>query len=316
VAESGVSKDHKADKSREAEARRPVPRPLAAEKLYQALSPHIKDLDQDGFTKIIDSISVELTKIAAPPESKPKAPTPADMRPWRHQDHSAPPELLEHEVPLEKRLGKTANPVYQGMPWHQRTKVFCFEWDQMRRRKLSALNTYFNSFQPRWEHADWIHFNLARRQADARGAAYQTWLSAQFENKVSSPQSMHGKHAVEAYLKKINASSPGFTRMDDELPFKPDLGPGPQPTQAKEDKGVLAELERLAPKVYGDDEQGLARLALKALQNGVLTSEELEERPRLKVQVYKLQNEDVKMGPTSKKSGIAAALNTKPKVII
>ena len=63
------------------------------------------------------------------------------------------------------------------MDWHQRTRLMSDEWDRARRRRLGLFRTAFTSFGPRWQRPDWPDFNLARRQADHRGADYAEWVA-------------------------------------------------------------------------------------------------------------------------------------------
>ena len=144
-----------------------------------------------------------------------------------------PPPLGQAQQTLEDRLHGRAHPEYRHLPWLERTKELCRQWDRLRRTRLGLLGTYFPIFQPRWQHPEWPHFNLARQEADALGALYADWLAVQLDRLLGadhgrhSPADLHGRLAVETYQNRFlpSASLPGparpFLRPEDYDPQNP-----------------------------------------------------------------------------------------------
>ena len=303
--------------------------------LYETLAPYMLGMDRDSFDGIMGQFSPDLLKalsraLAEKAKAEKKAAAAEAARKKK-------PLLSPVEIALEKKLQKSMNPKYQESPWYQRTKLFSFEWDQMRRRCLGVFSSYFTNFDPRWERSDWKDFNLARRQADSRGANYVDWIAAQFERiglpeeGYVSPALFHGRAAVETYVKFIRQ---GKTGLEAAKPFEaqPRLqvkarpvrrkpaAAGPKvdlknfdiknPLHKQRAEDILQEIENLSQTVFGDDKDGLLRLMTQAIKNENLPMAALDLRISLKAKVLKiLQEED-------KAKGGAIALGGKPRLII
>jgi DNA-binding transcriptional ArsR family regulator len=169
--------------------------------LYQALAPSMVGVGQAEFEEIVTRLANTQpysVAIQPPPSQQPVQPA----APVQGQE---PFELSIIEKALEERLQGSMNSAYQGMPWHQRSRLMSDEWDRARRRRLGLFRTMFSSFDPRWQRMDWADFNQARRQADYCGAYYAEWVAAQFEElspdgqEEVMPNELHGKRALTAY---------------------------------------------------------------------------------------------------------------------
>lgn len=172
--------------------------------LYQALSPYLVGLGP-----------VELEQIAARLlNAQPRPPQPGAQSRARLQQPVCSASMISGqetlalnstEAALEDRLKGCMNRAYQGMTWHQRTRLLSDEWDRTRRRRLGLFRTVFSSFDPRWQRPDWTDFNQARRQADYCGADYAGWVAAQFEELSPHgqsevlPKELYGRRALAAY---------------------------------------------------------------------------------------------------------------------
>ena len=313
------------------------PKPAAPVKkgLYEALAPYMLGMDRDSFDGIMGQFSPDLLRalsraLAEKAKAEKKAAAAEAARKKK-------PLLSPVEIALEKKLQKSMNPKYQESPWYQRTRLFSFEWDQMRRRRLGVFSSYFTNFDPRWERPDWKDFNLARRQADSRGANYVDWIAAQFERigmpeeGYVSPALFHGRAAVETYVKFIRQ---GKTGLEAAMPFEaeprrqvkakpvrsktaaaaPKLDPKnfdlKNPLHKQRAEEILQEIEELSKTVFGDDKDGLLRLMTQAIKNENLPMAALDLRISLKAKVLMmLQEED-------KAKGGAIALGGKPRLII
>jgi DNA-binding transcriptional ArsR family regulator len=161
--------------------------------LYQALQPYLEGVGPVEFEHIVTRLSGVQEQTQPRPQSQTLV------------SGQSPLRLNLTEAALEDRLLGSMNPAYQGMTWHQRTRLMSDEWDRTRRRRLGLFRTMFSSFDPRWQRPDWVDFNQARRQADYCGAYYAEWVAAQFE-KLSPdgqtevlPNELHGKRALTAY---------------------------------------------------------------------------------------------------------------------
>ena len=305
------------------------PRPFSSS-LYDALSVHMGGMDRESIAGMVDKFSPQLIQVLTQTLGGDSAAKPVSAR-GGHQK-SDPPELSQVEQALEKKLAEEAHQDYSQLPWHQRTKLFSFEWDQMRRRRIGVLTTYFNSFGPRWERADWKDFNLARRQADSRGAQYVDWISAQFdriglpENGYVAPASFHGRKAVEAYLQfkrgesfesdstkaKTAAKSKPRNSLQPKLQAPSDMAAfdlhNPEHRAWAEEK--MSEVEQLSQTVFGNDEQGLLRLVCQAIKTGNLPQQALDLRIPIKAKILKIIQDE------SKAKGGPIALGGKPRLII
>ena len=202
-----------------------------------------------------------------------------------------PPELNAAESALENKLAGSAHGQVRDMPWYQRTKQFQNVWDQLRRRHLGQLTTYFNSFGPRWNRLDWADFNTGRRQADARSADYRDWIVPQFDRVFASgtrgikPSDLHGQEAVQAYMdsqgiaqetKKVSMGPPPYTPETFDL-RNPDH-------VAYADK-VLQDMAELGLSIYGDAKEGPIKLVAQAVSSGNFPKAALELRPDWKEKV-------------------------------
>lgn len=170
-----------------------------------------------------------------------------------------PPPLTPAQQELEDRLSNRVHPDYRHLPWLERTKEMCRQWDRLRRSRLGVLGTYFPIFQPRWQHPEWPHFNLARQEADALGARYDDWLAVQLDRLLGSdhgrhsPADLHGRVAVEAFKHRHRpaAQPPGparpFQRPQD---YDPD-----NPAHRRYAEALLGELMELGSYICQGREQ-------------------------------------------------------------
>jgi hypothetical protein len=161
--------------------------------LFQALEPYLQGVGLVEFEHIV----TRLTGLQEQAQ--------AMAKPMEQLAGRGPLHLNLTEAALEDRLLGTMNPAYQGLAWHQRTRLMSDEWDRARRRRLGLFRTMFSSFDPRWQRVDWADFNQARRQADYCGAYYAEWVAAQFEELSPDgqievlPNELHGKRALAAF---------------------------------------------------------------------------------------------------------------------
>ncbi|MCB2189134.1 MAG: hypothetical protein KQJ78_22165 [Deltaproteobacteria bacterium] len=221
-----------------------------------------------------------------------------------------PPALTPAEAVLEERLDLTRNPAYGHRVWYHRTRDFSRAWDRQRRYRLGVLSSYFEDFQPIWEHPQWAYFNQGRREADSRGADYNQWISAQFADAANrgrgdvAPLDLAGERAATAYLARLE--SHGSSARGKYLGPAPytllDFDPA-DPRHRTHAQAVLQRLEELARSVYGEDPSAPGRLALEAVRRGRLPARALELRPGW-------------LGGRSSKSGEVEAAPTKLPVII
>ena len=180
--------------------------------LYQALSPYLVGLGPVELEQIVARL---LNAQPRPPQ--PGAQSRAQQQPRVRSasmvSGQEPLVLNSTEAALEERLTGCMNQAYQGMAWHQRTRLLSDEWDRTRRRRLGLFRTMFSSFDPRWQRPDWADFNQARRQADYCGADYAGWVAAQFEELSPHgqsevlPKELYGKRALTAYQEYCAAES-------------------------------------------------------------------------------------------------------------
>lgn len=281
----------------------------AGQRLYQALSPYLKNLDEDGFASLIKNRAAELSQShlasqgpasetseaqfsqTAPSEKAETilAETPEETGPWAaFPAAQEPPRLGPAEAALEQRLEQTANPDYRGIAWHKRTKMLSSEWNQARRRRLGYLNTYFNDFGPRWERPDWTDFQTARRQADSRGARYEDWVAAQFDRLSPEgksdvpPQALHGQEAMDAYLSTVTGSESEKVQRLGAPPYSTHTFDLNEPQHVTYAEQVLEEIGELARRVFGDDPDGPIRLVQQALKSDNLPMAALDLRPQWK----------------------------------
>ena len=255
--------------------------------LLQALRPHLVGLDDACFTLVLKHVLSRVTGRPVKLSLSPAAPKPQPA-PRSAPDPRQPPALSPAEKALEAKLAQRVHPDYRGMPWYQRTREFSNEWDRIRRRRLGLLVTSFDNFAPRWQRDDWYDFNLARRQADARGASYIDWIEAQFqkteEGQDVPPQKLHGEDAISAYHEYRGEDSDRDSN----------LGPAPYTSETFDPQNSdhvvhaqeqIAEITRLAKEIFGDDPQGPVQLLGQAVLSGTLPRQALELTPRFKDKV-------------------------------
>jgi DNA-binding MarR family transcriptional regulator len=257
-------------------------RPLAMA-LYEALEPHLaRGMSLELFTQVLREVARRL-KEAGTPRGRPavRRPKPAV---------SEGPPLGPAEAALERRLEQTMNPRYRGMPWYQRTRELSNEWDRARRRHLGLFSTAFDSFRPRWERPDWDDFNQARRQADARGALYSDWVQAQFERLAAlgedhvPPSQLHGQEAIEAWQERFGVEE-GEAAPLGPAPYTIDTFRLDDPQHVAYAERVIREIEELARRVLGGEDETVVRLLVEAVSAGNLPAAALELAPRYKEQV-------------------------------
>ncbi|MFH1059194.1 MAG: hypothetical protein V1797_11035 [Pseudomonadota bacterium] len=204
-----------------------------------------------------------------------------------------PPPLSPAQQELEERLVNRVHPDYRHLPWLERTKEVCRQWDRVRRARLGLLGTYFPVFQPRWQHPEWDHFNRARQEADALGARYDDWLAVQFDRLLGadhglhSPSDLHGNVAVETYkaryLRPAPAPAPGPAR-----PFQnpQDYDPG-NPVHRRYTEALLGELLELGSYICQSREQ-TDELVTEAVCRAVVPLQALAyHNPDMKARVEK-----------------------------
>jgi hypothetical protein len=274
------------------------------DRLYQDLTPYLADLSHEAFRRLVGgAASQALGKAATPAEpAAPAAPLPGAALGHLVAQHMGPapvrpagesgPELNPVEMALEDRLEQSVHPSHRHAAWWERTKELCAVWDQMRRHRLGVLGTYFTSFGPRWRHPDWDHFNRARRQADARGASYQDWVTAQFDRLGSKdqgqvgPADLHGDEAAQAWqmLRQDQAQAQG-RQIPGPPPYTPDSFNVHNPDHAAYAEELLEEISFLASRVYGDEPDGPIRLLAQAVSQGTVPMQALDLRPAWKERV-------------------------------
>ena len=291
--------------------------------LYDALAPHLGNPDQKSFEKLVGQANPALlnaiTKVLE--QKEPRTPSGG-----RGPEAADLPKLSPDEEAQENKLSSLTHPDYRQMNWRQRTMTFTIEWDQMRKRRLGALTTYFSTFGPRWQRQDWKDFNLARRQADSKGARYLDWIAAQFdypgmpENGSVDPADFHGRQAMEkhlSFMKKnpagqgsipVEPSAPGLRPMLPDVDLSDfDLKDPLHKAKAEE---ILSGIESLSQTVFRDDQEGFLRLVVHAIKNERLPQAALDLRYDIKAKVLaKLQDEE----KTKEKPLV---LGGKPKLII
>lgn len=178
---------------------------MIAANTAQSLSPSARPATEKAFLRVIDTPQGAATEPR--PETYQAPAQPLSAQPAAPEvPGRALPSLRPRQRVLERRLRAKAHHCYRGMSWMQRTLAMCREWDLARKRWEGCLNTYFSSFQPRWEHCNWWDFNQARRLADLVGARYDGWVSAQFQRAQNegvpelTPAELHGQQAISAFI--------------------------------------------------------------------------------------------------------------------
>lgn len=281
--------------------------------LFEALSHYLPGLRAVDFKEIVASLTGAQAK---PQEESIDSQPPADQPRARATDKE-PPELSPAEDALEDQLSSVMNPEYQGMAWHQRTRLMGDEWDRTLRRRMGLFRTKFASFGPRWERPDWIDFNQARRQADHRGADYAKWVTVQFDRlapegqREVKPKELHGEQALAAYL--------DYRREEDGEKGR-ELGPPPysahsfntyDPSHLEYAQRLIAETTALAERIMAGEPQGPARLLAQAVRSGALPMAALDLAPLYRQEVLNLLQ-----GQTSQDQPARPATGPQPKVII
>lgn len=286
-----------------------------ARRLYQQLEKHLLDLDR---RQTVDLLSQTLRELGISPQAAAPASQPvqeplddldfglaqepsaepqaaleveAELEPdLEIPDQPQPPRLDPVEATLEQKLLLTARAEYRNIIWWQRTRDLSDIWDRARRRHLGLLTTYFTSFRPRWEYPEWEDFNLARRQADARGADYGDWVQAQYKRAQSlgdqelTPRQLHGEKAIRAY----QDSRPAHQQASPTLgapPFSLDSFDLDDPSHVAYAESLLDQLDHLAQRVYGDDPVGPVNLLVEAVWRGNLPLAALRLRPEYRTAV-------------------------------
>ena len=288
-----------------------------ARRLYQQLEKHLLDLDRRQTEDLLRQTLRELgVTPQAPAQAAAPAPQPvqapvddldfgltqepvaepqAEIEPELETEpefpaQPQPPQLSQAEATLEQKLLLTARAEYRNIIWWQRTRDLSDTWDRARRRHLGLLTTYFTSFRPRWEYPEWEDFNLARRQADARGADYGDWVQAQYERVQSQgnqdlvPRQLHGEKAIRAY----QGSRPAHQQASPTLgapPFGLDSFDLNDPSHVAYAETLLDQLDHLAQRVYGDDPVGPVNLLVEAVWRGNLPLSALRLRPEYRTAV-------------------------------
>ncbi len=287
-----------------------VPSDLSAlaRRLYQQLEDHLLDLDRRQIEQLLQRVLGGAAPAAlaqpapqAEPEPRPEPVVEAQpaLRPEILVEQDAeleptiepqPPRLSPAEATLEEKLLLTARADYRNIIWWQRTRQLSEIWDRARRRHLGLLGTYFTSFRPRWEYPEWEDFNLARRQADARGASYGEWIKAQFDQAEKEgladvlPRQLHGEKAIKAYQSdtgegirpQVDLSQPPYTVETFDLD---------DPAHVAYATAVLDQLQHLSKSVYGDDPLGPVNLLVESVLRGNLPMEALKLQPEYRTAV-------------------------------
>jgi len=288
-----------------------------ARRLYQQLEKHLLDLDRRQTEELLARTLRDLgVTPPAPAQDAAPAPRPvqepvddldfglaqepvaepkAEIEPELEVEPEAPaqpqpPRLNPVEATLEEKLLLTARAEYRNIIWWQRTRDLSDIWERARRRHQGLLTTYFTSFRPRWEYPEWEDFNLARRQADARGADYGDWVQAQYERAQSlghqdlAPRQLHGEKAIRAYQE----SRPAHQQASPALgapPFSLDSFDLDDPSHVAYAEALLDQLDHLAQRVYGDDPVGPVNLLVEAVWRGNLPLSALRLRPEYRTAV-------------------------------
>ncbi|MCB2192998.1 MAG: helix-turn-helix domain-containing protein [Deltaproteobacteria bacterium] len=302
-----------------------------ARRLYQQLEKHLLDLDR---RQTEDLLSRTLRELGVSPQPRKQSATPAakpaqgvtdeldfglDEPPTTEPDVEAeaeleqeqeipaqaqPPQLGPVEATLEDKLLLTARAEYRNVAWWKRTRELSDIWDRARRRHLGLLTTYFTSFRPRWEYPEWEDFNLARRQADARGADYNDWVQAQYgrsqgEGQLDlAPRQLHGEKAIRTYQECRPAHQQASPTLG-EPPFSLDNFDLNDPSHVAYAETLLEQLDQLAQRVYGDDPVGPVNLLVEAVWRGNLPLAALRLRPEYRTAVLAvLQREHPEFSPS------------------
>ncbi len=272
------------------------------DQLFNTLSPYLAGLNKESFQRLVSQAMAEAMDLAArpgqglPPVSAvapvvpPPAPRPSTAAPAIPGPADLP-ELNPAELALEDRLSQTAHLLHRRHHWWERTREFSNIWDQTRRHRIGVLGTFFNTFGPRWQHPDWESFNRARRQADARGAAYQDWVDAQFNRLAGkgrgevAPEELQGEEAAQAWQALRQAETGGHPAVAGPPPYTPESFNIHNPDHAAYAEELLDEIGFLASRVYGDDPDGPIRLLAQAVDQGTLPRAALDLRPEWKERV-------------------------------
>jgi hypothetical protein len=267
--------------------------------LFRTLAPHLKDLDADGFLRL-------MRQSLAQAQGQPLPPSPAAPSQPPGQLTQAPPQLDSLEQALEERLALTCHGEYRGLAWYERTREFTNVWDRARRRTWGLLGTYFQTFAPRWEHPDWDSFNRARRLADVRCARYEEWIGAQFKRLLAqgvsevSPQQLQGEEAVRAWEGVCRPpEQPLPRRSPSPPPYTPATYDAKDSVHTDYAQELMDEIAYLAGRVYGKDPQGPVRLLAEAMALGNLPQAALDLRPQWKDQVLEFRRAQVNRAASS-----------------
>lgn len=286
-----------------------------ARRLYQHLEKHLLDLDRHQTEELLShtlrelGVSPQALAQAAAPAPQPVEEPEEESDFALDQDPSAdiqgeteddlepenpalpqPPRLGPVEATLEEKLLLTARANYRNIGWWQRTRELSEIWDRARRRHLGLLTTFFTSFRPRWEYPEWEDFNLARRQADARGADYGAWVEAQYQRALSegredlAPSRLHGEKAIRAYQESLPAQQQ-VSPVLGAPPFTLDSFDLNDPAHVAYAEALLDQLDHLAQRVYGDDPVGPVNLLVEAVWRGNLPLAALCLRPEYRTAV-------------------------------
>lgn len=300
-----------------------------ARRLYRQLEKHLLDLDRRQTEDLLRQTLLELgisAQAAAPAPAPAPVQAPVDELDFglaqapvepaveavveaEFPAQPEPPQLSPAEATLEEKLLLTARAEYRNIIWWQRTRDLSDIWDRARRRQLGLLTTYFTSFRPRWEYPEWEDFNLARRQADARGADYGDWVRAQYDLAQGNnggelaPRQLHGEKAIRTYQE----SRPGQEHS------RPTLGAPPyglenfdidDPTHVAYAENLLDQLDQLSQRVYGEDPVGPVNLLVEAVWRGNLPLAALRLRPEYRTAVLAvLQREHPEFLPVPHRQG-------------
>ncbi|MBU4277350.1 MAG: helix-turn-helix domain-containing protein [Proteobacteria bacterium] len=266
-----------------------------ARRLYQQLEKHLLDLDRRQTEELLARTLRDLGVTPEAPEPAAETLTEEEFEAELEPEpeipaQPQPPRLNPVEATLEEKLLLTARAEYRNIIWWQRTRDLSDIWERARRRHQGLLTTYFTSFRPRWEYPEWEDFNLARRQADARGADYGDWVQAQYERVQSqgdqdlAPRQLHGEKAIRAYQE----SRPAHQQASPALgapPFSLDSFDLDDPSHVAYAEALLDQLDHLAQRVYGDDPVGPVNLLVEAVWRGNLPLSALRLRPEYRTAV-------------------------------
>ncbi|MBU2517887.1 MAG: helix-turn-helix domain-containing protein [Proteobacteria bacterium] len=281
-----------------------------ARRLYQQLEKHLLDLDRGQTVELLSrtlrdlGVSPQALAQAASPAPEPvddldfglaqeqvAEPQPEPVEEPEPLAQAQPPQLSPAEATLEEKLLLTARAEYRNIIWWQRTRDLSEIWDRARRRHLGLLTTYFTSFRPRWEDPGWEDFNLARRQADARGADYGEWVKAQYDLAQEgdrddvAPRQLHGEKAIRAHQQSRPAQEQASPTLVGEPPYGLETFDINDPAHVAYAENLLDQLAHLAQRVYGDDPVGPVNLLVEAVWRGNLPLAALQLRPEYRTAV-------------------------------